>query len=88
MKYKDHIKSCQEKTGKPWYNIHLWLDAYARKYGSQQGRHRVYRHHKEGVEEVRAKWGDEAAKAAEVHIIDDLGHVPTRDAIEKMFDMQ
>jgi len=30
--------------------------------------HRAYRHNRRGVEEVRRKWGDRAAKAAEIHI--------------------
>ncbi|MDI6839264.1 MAG: hypothetical protein QMD71_00140 [bacterium] len=35
-------------------------------------RHRKFRHHKEGIEQVRKMWGDEAAKAAEIHIRTDL----------------
>jgi len=38
--------------------------------------HHRHRHHKEGVEEVREKWGDKAATAAALHIIYDIGKVP------------
>jgi hypothetical protein len=30
--------------------------------------HRGYRHNKTGIEEVRKRWGDRAARAAEIHI--------------------
>jgi hypothetical protein len=42
--------------------------------------HRSFRHNVNGVEEVRKKWGDEAAKAAEIHIKRDfpgLDRIPT-----------
>jgi hypothetical protein len=35
-------------------------------------RHRGLRHHLEGIEEVRRKFGDQAAEAARQHIISDL----------------
>lgn len=87
MDYKQHCDRCQEQLGKPWYVIHRWLDEHARKSGLQQGRHRVYRHHKEGVELVRSKWGDDAAKAAELHIMDDFGYIPSQKELEDKFGM-
>jgi hypothetical protein len=30
--------------------------------------HRDYRHNQKGVEEVRRRWGDKAAKAVEIHL--------------------
>ena len=78
MEFKEHCKECQEKLGKDWDVVHIWLDGYAKKIGVPW--HRVMRHHQEGIEEVRGKWGDEAAKAAELHILSDfpdLGFVPT-----------
>jgi DNA-binding GntR family transcriptional regulator len=35
-------------------------------------RHRRVRHHLAGIEEVRKRWGDEAAAAARLHVISDL----------------
>lgn len=84
MEYKEHCKECEEKLGKDWAVIHRWLDEYARKVGVPW--HRTFRHHKEGVEEVRKKWGDEAAKAAELHIISDFGFIPTQKQVDRMFN--
>lgn len=61
--------------GREFPEVHAWLDYY---YYIHGGLHRPYRHHREGVEEVRKTWGDTAAKAAELHIILDMGHVPTK----------
>ena len=46
--------------------------------------HRVHRHHKKGIEEK--KWGDDAAKAAELHIRADFnGYIPNKKEVEVMF---
>jgi hypothetical protein len=47
--------------------------------------HRQFRHNTNGVESVRRRWGDEAAKAAELHIIADEGYVPTPEQISKKY---
>lgn len=69
--FKDHCKECEEKLGKPFDVVHRWLDEYAKLYFPSTI-HRAMRHHIAGVEEVRHKWGDEAAKAAELHILADM----------------
>lgn len=45
--------------------------------------HRRHRHHVEGIEEVRERWGDQAARAAELHVMIDMGHIPTMEDWEK-----
>ena len=70
--------------GREFEYVHRWLDATARDYFPWVG-HRQIRHHKEGVEEIRKLWGDEAAKAAEMHIITDEGKVPTKEEIRKKY---
>lgn len=65
---------CAETTavlGKPFEEVHRWLDEFAGKppYGM---RHRKLRHHLAGIEQVRKLWGDQAAEAARLHIIADL----------------
>jgi hypothetical protein len=57
--------------GKPFKEVHLWLDEFAGKppYGMK---HRKKRHHQSGIEEVRRMWGDKAGEAARQHIIADL----------------
>lgn len=77
MHYKDHCKDCQEKLGNPWYVVHRWLDEFAYSPGGMfRKEHRRVRHHKQGVEQVRRMWGDQAAMAAEVHILADVGRIP------------
>ena len=60
-----HCRDCENKLGKPYKEVHIWLDEFFKTLGPH---HRIKRHHVEGVEEVRKKWGDEAAMAAEIHI--------------------
>jgi len=71
LRFKDHIKDSILYFGKPFEEVHKWLDEYAapEKLG---GRHRKKRHHKKGIDEARALFGDEGAKAAERHILIDL----------------
>ena len=84
MKREAHCKECREKMGDDWNKVHAWLDATARDYFPWMG-HRQIRHHKDGVEEVRKMWGDEAAKAAEMHIISDEGKVPTKAQMRRKY---
>jgi len=72
MKYSEHCKRAKEKFGKNWEVVHLWLDEFAKQ---DLINHRRARHHKQGVAEAKAKWGDEAALVAEQHIMDDMGGI-------------
>jgi len=74
---QEHCEDCIRALGEPFSHVHEWLDELQAEYGPH---HRPFRHHREGVEMVRAQWGDRAAQAAELHIkADCLGRVPTRD---------
>ena len=68
----EHCQDCLEALGDPFPHVHEWLDEFQVDYGPM---HRSFRHHVEGVERVRAKWGDRAARAAEIHIRRDCGGV-------------
>ena len=73
--YKEHCADCRAALGKDWAVVHRWLDELWPVLGPK---HRSARHHDAGVEEVRRRWGDEAAKAAEIHIKRDwYGKVPS-----------
>ena len=65
---KEHCEDCRRELGDPFERVHLWLDELQVEYGPM---HRPFRHHTGGVEQVRAMWGDKAAKAAEIHILKD-----------------
>ena len=73
-KFEDHCLVDEKHLGGPFPEVHKWLDHFARSLGN---RHRSKRHHREGIEEVRGRWGEEAARAAELHVMTDMGHIPT-----------
>lgn len=67
---EQHEEDCLNELGERFRCVHEWLDELQPEYGPM---HRVFRHHLEGVERVRARWGDLAARAAELHIRRDTG---------------
>jgi hypothetical protein len=76
---EQHCGDCQRELGEPYRHVHEWLDELQPKYGPM---HRPFRHHTQGVEQVRARWGDGAARAAEIHIRRDTGGViPTPEQL-------
>jgi hypothetical protein len=79
--YKEHCADCQRILGKDWSVVHLWLDELFARMGFTE-RHRDVRHHEKGIEEVRAKWGDQAAEAARIHIERDFGGWVPRDEMD------
>jgi DNA-binding GntR family transcriptional regulator len=73
--FDDHCRDCLKALGEPFEEVNRWLDAFFPVYGFD---HRPERHHEEGIEEVRALWGDRAAEAARIHIQRDYGFIPTK----------
>jgi hypothetical protein len=75
----EHCQDCIRELGEPFRAVHLWLDAF---FETKGARHRIMRHHSEGVEEVRQLWGDRSAAAAQIHIAKDwLGTIPTKEQV-------
>jgi len=60
-----------QRFGRGFPEVHKFLHEFAGKPGIGM-RHRCLRHHLEGIEEVRRRFGDSAAEAAKQHIISDL----------------
>lgn len=77
-KFEVHCADCVRELGKPYEEVHRWLDELFKYAGPM---HRDIRHNVLGVEKVRQDWGDEAARAAEIHIIADEGCVPEIDDV-------
>jgi hypothetical protein len=87
---KTHEETCLRELGRSFPEVDAYLDQY---YVSGAGdSHRQILHHTEGVEEVRRVFteklgskelGDQAARAAELHIMADFGinHVPTPNEV-------
>lgn len=71
MKLEDHIRESVELFGKPFEEVHRWLDELAGQPGIGMG-HRKYRHHEAGLTEVERLFGMEAVEAARQHIVSDL----------------
>lgn len=57
---EEHCKACHSLLGDDFDYVHKYLDEFSSKLEIY---HRRVRHHKEGIEEVREKWGDRAAEA-------------------------
>ncbi|MBI4028514.1 MAG: hypothetical protein HY360_26240 [Verrucomicrobia bacterium] len=77
--HNQHCDDCVKKLGKPFSEVHDWLDALYD--GEDPIGHRDARHHMGGVEEVRKLWGDDAARGAILHImldweLTDEGQIP------------
>jgi len=78
--FEEHCADCVAALGEPFEQVHRWLDELFATYGLD---HRPERHHVGGVEEVRKRWGDRAAQAAEIHIRRDYyGELPTEEQAE------
>jgi len=73
MNIQEHCNECNKLMGKDYREVHAWLDEFFMTKGPF---HRKIRHHIEGIEEVRKIWGDDAAKAAELHIKSDMFGLP------------
>ena len=69
--FEQHCEESVRLFGEPFEEVHRWLDEFAGK-PPHGMRHRKFRHHKAGIEEVRRRWGEKAAQAARAHIIADL----------------
>lgn len=84
----DHCAECKRVLGKEYREVHEWLDELFKYMPGDVG-HRFVRHHKDGVKKVRERWGNEAAKAAEIHIHMDypgLGKIPDIEDYEHFKD--
>ena len=84
---KEHMQDCMDELGEEFPLVHEWLDEYAKIYWPNMI-HRVHRHHIGGVEEIRHKWGDLAARAAEIHILKDEGDIPSVDVIYERYGIK
>lgn len=68
---KEHCEESIRLFGKPYTEVHLWLDEFAE--SKECGmKHRCKRHHEAGLEQVRKIFGIDAVKAARQHIISDI----------------
>jgi len=78
---EEHMKDCKRVLGKPYKEVHEFLDQYAEMFPVQifTEYHRSFLHNKYGLEVIRAMWGLEAEKAAKIHIVRDYCELPIKD---------
>lgn len=75
MKIEDHMESTLMKIGEEHKDVHQALDDYFFEFRSSL--HWVILHHQLGIEKMVERFGGRARRAAEIHIEDDLGFVPS-----------
>ncbi len=66
--FEQHCEESLLLFGEPFEEVDRWLDEFAGK-PPHGMRHRKFRHHDAGIEEVRRRWSEKAAAAARAHII-------------------
>jgi hypothetical protein len=71
MKLEDHCAESIRLFGKPFEDVHRWLDEFAGMPGYKM-RHRRVRHHEAGLKDVEILFGQDAVPVAKQHIISDL----------------
>ena len=69
---KTHCKECEQKLGRQWMKVHIWLDFFDK----VKPNHHQHRHHEEGLKEIEEIWCYQARLAGELHIIADMGGIP------------
>lgn len=69
MKLEEHEKQSVEWFGKPWTEVHVFLDQFKPLFRGPE--HRRILHHTAGVNEVVRRFGEEAREVAELHIKED-----------------
>jgi len=74
--FKEHCEDCVREVGKPYKEVHKWLDEFAFEDGKINPEHRNRRHHKEALKECRELFGDSGVEAALIHIRKDMGGLP------------
>jgi hypothetical protein len=70
-RFEDHCAESLRLFGKPYEEVHRWLDEFA---GTPQYgfRHRRKRHHEDGIHQIVDLIGMEAEEVARHHIVSDL----------------
>lgn len=81
MKFDDHVKSFMSLYPNADENVVREVNSRIDQFAhfpnwDTLSVHRKFLHHKEGIEYFRKIYGEIGAKAAEMHIRQDCGHVP------------
>lgn len=81
-KFEEHCEDCKRELGNSFEQVNEWLDEFFEFVGAD---HRDIRHNDRGVQKAIKIWGEEAGKAAEIHIKRDChGSIPKVDNVFMM----
>ena len=83
---KEHAKDCKYFLGKPYWEVHKFLDQYAALFPVEHfvEYHRTFLHNSYGVGIIEAKWGVEAKIAALIHLYRDYYEGPIKNIAGKL----
>ena len=78
MWLEDYCEDCETHLGAPWKIVHEFLDQYAQVFNVNffMAYHRSFLHNEYGLRIIRAMWGEEAWKAAAIHLLADWHESP------------
>ena len=85
-----HEEDCERLLGNPFPKVHDYLDALMDMYPPDKyfEHHRRFRHNSEGIAYCVEIWGEEAGKAAKIHIVRDwYGYHLRGYDLEEVLDM-
>jgi len=72
--FEEHCEESIRLFGKPYEELHRWLDEFMGAPGLG-ARHRKIRHHEAGIRKAVKLFGQEVGKVARQHIISDFKNV-------------
>ena len=76
----EHLSIDRRELGHEFPEVHRTLDQFAHfPDGEFLQRHRKFLHHKEGIEYIRMRDGELAGLSAELHVMEDCGHIPNME---------
>ena len=79
----EHCAESIKLSGKPYRELHEWMDEYQREFGMQ---HRALRHDTSWIPEVREKFGDDAIEHFMNHIL--LDNETTKERILRLIERE
>ena len=71
MTFEEHCKESSAIFGKPYEEVHRWLDEFMGAPGIGM-KHRRFRHHEAGIRKITKLFGEDAGKVARQHVATDL----------------
>lgn len=79
-----HMRDCRHLIGDECEDVNRWIDEFFKELGPL---HRFKRHHREGIQEAEALFGERGRRAAIIHILRDCRNIPSeKDYVDGAVD--